>query len=28
LTERFSLVGEYDRFNDLNAGVKWRVFSR
>jgi translocation and assembly module TamB len=28
LTDRFSLVGEYDRFNDLNAGVKWRVFSR
>lgn len=28
LSERWSLVGEYDEFDDFNAGVKWRVFSR
>ena len=28
LTDRWSLVGEYDRFNALNAGLKWRIFSR
>jgi translocation and assembly module TamB len=28
LNERWSLVGEYDRFGDLNANLKWRVFSR
>ena len=28
LTDDWSLVGEYDRFGDLNAGVKWKVFSR
>ncbi|MBM3880049.1 MAG: hypothetical protein FJ387_10075 [Verrucomicrobia bacterium] len=28
LTERWSLVGEYDRFDALNAHVKWRVYSR
>ena len=27
LTERWSLVGEYDRFGDFNAGLKWRVLS-
>jgi hypothetical protein len=21
-------VGEYDEFDDFNAGVKWRVFSK
>ena len=28
LTPRWSLVGEYDEFNALNAGLKWRIFSR
>lgn len=28
LTDRWSLVGEYDRFNALNAGIKWRVYSK
>jgi translocation and assembly module TamB len=28
LTKRWSLVGEYDRFNAFNAGLKWRVYSK
>jgi translocation and assembly module TamB len=28
LTPRWSLVGEYDEFNALNAGLKWRIYSR
>ena len=28
LNDRWSLVGEYDRFNALNAGLKWRIYSR
>ena len=28
LDEDWSVVGEYDRFNALNAGLKWRIFSR
>jgi len=28
LTDKWSLVGEYDRFNAYNAGVKWRVYSK
>lgn len=28
LNERWSLVGEYNRFGDLNGNVKWKVFSR
>lgn len=28
LTERWSLTGEYDRFDEYNAGVKWNIFSR
>jgi translocation and assembly module TamB len=28
LTDDWSLVGEYDRFNDFNAGIKWRIYSR
>jgi translocation and assembly module TamB len=28
LTKRWSLVGEYDRFNAFNAGVKWKVYSK
>jgi len=28
LTDRWSLVGEYDRFNAYNAGFKWRIFSK
>jgi len=25
LNDRFSLIGEYDEYDDYNAGVKWRV---
>ena len=28
LTDRWALVGEYDEFDDFNAGVKWRVYSK
>jgi translocation and assembly module TamB len=28
LSDRWSLVGEYDRFNAYNAGFKWRVYSK
>jgi translocation and assembly module TamB len=28
LNDRWSLVGEYDRFNAFNAGVKWRIYSK
>jgi hypothetical protein len=28
LTGRWSLEGEYDRFGDYNAGIKWRVYSK
>ena len=28
LSEHWSFVGEYDEFDEFNAGVKWRVFSR
>lgn len=28
LSDRWSLVGEYDRFGDFNAGFKWRVYSK
>jgi len=28
LTPRWSLVGEYDRFNAFNAGLKWRIYSK
>jgi translocation and assembly module TamB len=28
LHPRWSVVGEYDRFNALNAGFKWRLFRR
>ncbi len=27
LDDRWSLVGEYDEFDDYNAGVKWRIFA-
>lgn len=26
LNDRFTLVGEYDEFDDYNLGIKWRVF--
>jgi translocation and assembly module TamB len=26
LNDRWSLVGEYDEFDDYNAGLKWRVY--
>jgi len=28
LTDDWSVVGEYDRFNAMNAGLKWRIFSK
>lgn len=28
LTDKWSIVGEYDRFGALNAGFKWRVYSK
>jgi translocation and assembly module TamB len=28
IADRWSLVGEYDEFDEFNAGVKWRVYSR
>jgi translocation and assembly module TamB len=28
LSDRWFLVGEYDRFGDFNAGFKWRILSR
>jgi translocation and assembly module TamB len=28
LNDRWSLTGEYDEFDDYNAGVKWRVYSK
>ncbi|MDX1951865.1 MAG: translocation/assembly module TamB domain-containing protein [Verrucomicrobiota bacterium] len=28
LSENWSLIGEYDRFSALNAGFKWRLYSR
>lgn len=28
LSDRWSLTGEYDRFDEYNAGFKWNIFSR
>jgi translocation and assembly module TamB len=28
LNKKWSLVGEYDRFNAFNAGVKWKIYSK
>jgi translocation and assembly module TamB len=28
LTDRWALGAEYDRFGDLNAGLKWRIYSK
>jgi translocation and assembly module TamB len=28
LNRKWSVVGEYDRFNAFNAGLKWRVYSK
>ncbi|MBP8305322.1 MAG: translocation/assembly module TamB domain-containing protein, partial [Phycisphaerae bacterium] len=28
LSDRWSVYGEYDRFNQVNAGLKWKVYSR
>jgi translocation and assembly module TamB len=28
LSPRWSVTGEYDRFGDFNAGLKWRVYSK
>jgi translocation and assembly module TamB len=28
LTDRWSVTGEYDRFDEYNAGLKWNIFSR
>jgi translocation and assembly module TamB len=28
LSDHWSVLGEYDRFNDYNFGLKWRVYSK
>lgn len=28
LTDRWAVIGEYDRFGDYNAGLKWRIYSK
>ena len=28
LTERWSIIGEYDQYNQFNADLKWRIYSR
>jgi len=28
LTDSWSVIGEYDRFDEYNAGLKWNIFSR
>lgn len=28
LAEKWSVIGEYDRFNQFNASLKWKVYSR
>jgi translocation and assembly module TamB len=28
LTDRWSIIGEYDEFNDFNANLKWKIFAR
>jgi hypothetical protein len=28
LDKRWSVYGEYDRFNQFNAGLKWRLYSK
>jgi len=28
LSDRWSVVGEHDRFGDFNAGIKWQVYSK
>jgi translocation and assembly module TamB len=28
VSPRWSVVGEYDRFGDFNAGLKWRIYSK
>jgi translocation and assembly module TamB len=28
LTQRWFVVGEYDRFGDFNGGFKWRIYSK
>jgi translocation and assembly module TamB len=28
LTNRWSVQGEYDRFGDFNADLKWRIYSK
>jgi translocation and assembly module TamB len=27
LRDRWWLIGEYDQFDDYNAGIKWRIYS-
>ena len=27
LNGRWSLIGEYDEFDDYNAGLKWKIYS-
>ena len=28
LTDRWSIIGEYDQYNNFNADLKWRIYSR
>jgi translocation and assembly module TamB len=28
LTDRWAVTGEYDRFGDYNAGLRWRIYSK
>jgi translocation and assembly module TamB len=28
LTDRWSIVGEYDQYNQFNSDMKWRIFAR
>ncbi|MNC97782.1 hypothetical protein D3C83_155580 [compost metagenome] len=28
LTDRWSIIGEYDEFNAFNTDLKWKVFTR
>jgi translocation and assembly module TamB len=28
LSKKWSLIGQYDRFSEYNAGIKWRIYSK
>ena len=27
-TDRWSIIGEYDQYNEFNADLKWKIYSR